>query len=332
MMTYIVRRLLWLIPVIFTTAAVTFILMRNTPGGPWDKDSNKREVDAITLERLKAFYGLDKPLHEQFFNYMIGSFDNAGKFTCGFICGNLGPSYKVRGQTVQGILFEPPEDKPFWDSKAGYSFRLGILSLTFAVLVGIPVGVVASLRQNSWVDYVSLLVTTAGVSVPSFVVGIFALILFGYWLKLIPIVVRDWSGLQSWLLPAVILGFGTTAFTARLTRASMLEVLRQDYVRTARAKGLHERVVIIRHMIKNALIPVVTILGPALAGLVTGSFIIERLFSFPGMGREYVQAISSRDYSMIMGTTLIYVLIITLANLSVDLVYSFIDPRIRLTD
>jgi oligopeptide transport system permease protein len=251
---------------------------------------------------------------------------------CGLVCGNLGPSYRMRGQMVEDILFEAPAGKPFWDSRFGYSVRLGLLALSMAIMVGIPVGVIAALRQNTWVDYVSLLIATAGVSVPSFVIAIFLIIILASWLHLISVVPRSWAELRPWLLPAMVLGFGTLAYTARLTRASMLEVLRQDYVRTARAKGLSERLVVNRHMIKNALIPVVTILGPALAGLVTGSFIIETMFGFPGVGRAYVQAISQRDYSMIMGTTLLYVMLVSLANLSVDMIYTLIDPRIRLSD
>jgi oligopeptide transport system permease protein len=162
--------------------------------------------------------------------------------------------------------------------------------------------------------------------------AIFMIIIFASTLHWVSVIPRNWDGIKPWLLPAAVLGFGTLAYTARLTRTSMLEVLRQDYVRTARAKGLHERLVVIRHMMRNALIPVVTILGPALAALVTGSFIIETMFGFPGMGREYVTAISRRDYSMIMGTTLIYVLLVSLANLTVDFLYVFIDPRIRLEE
>jgi len=162
--------------------------------------------------------------------------------------------------------------------------------------------------------------------------GIFLIIIFGSWLHLVSIVPRSWDKIDVWILPAMVLGFNTTAYTARLTRSSMLEVMRQDYVRTARAKGLAERVVIFIHMLKNALIPVVTILGPALAALVTGSFIIETMFGFPGMGRAYVQAIGQRDYSMILGTTIIYAVLVAVANLSVDMVYVFIDPRIKLSD
>lgn len=332
MTTYIIRRLLWLIPVLVIVAAITFILMHNTPGGPWDRDLSARQVDATTQKRLNEAYGLDKPLWRQYVAYMIGDFNSKGVFVCGLICGNMGPSYRVRGRDVQDILFEPPENKPIWYSRFGYSLRLGLIALTLAVSIGIPLGTFAALKQNSLIDYVSLFIATVGISVPSFVIAIFLIIIFASWLHLVSVVPKDWSDPRVWILPATVLGFGTLAYTARLTRASMLEVMRQDYVRTARAKGLSERVVVTIHMIKNALIPVVTILGPALAALVTGSFIIETMFGFPGMGRAYVQSIQQRDYSMIMGTTLIYAFLVAIANLSVDFVYVLIDPRIRLNE
>jgi oligopeptide transport system permease protein len=332
MSAYIIRRLLWLIPVLVVVTAITFVLMHNAPGGPWDRDLNARQVDESTQRTLNEYYGLDKPLWRQYIAYAIGDFNKEGDFRCGLVCGNLGPSYRVRGSTVDEILFAPPEDKPIWYSRFGYSLRLGLLSLTLAIVVGIPAGVIAALKQNSVWDYASLLIATIGISVPSFVMAIFLIVIFASWLHLIDIVPRTWDTVQPWIMPALVLGFGTLAYTARLTRSSMLEVLRQDYVRTARAKGLAERTVVARHMIKNALIPVVTILGPALAGLVTGSFIIETMFGFPGMGRAYVMSISQRDYSMILGTTIIYALLVAVANLSVDVIYVLIDPRIKLND
>jgi len=207
---------------------------------------------------------------------------------------------------------------------------LGIYALLFAVIIGLPAGVIAALKQNTWIDYLTLFIVTIGISVPNFVMAIFLIIIFASGLHWVSIVPKTWDEASVWVLPAIILGFNTMARTARLTRASMLEVMRQDYVRTARSKGLAERVVIVRHMIKNSLIPVITMLGPSLAFLVTGSFIIETMFGFPGMGRAYVTAIGQRDYSMIMGTTLIFAILIALANMSVDLVYVFLDPRIRL--
>lgn len=321
-----------MIPVLVVVTAITFFLMHAAPGGPWDRDLSSRQVDENTQRLLNEYYGLDKPLWRQYVAYVIGDFNKEGNFQCGLICGNLGPSYRVRGRNVEDILFEPPEGRPFWYSRAGYSFRLGVLALSIAIFVGVPTGVIAALKQNTLIDYSSLLIATIGISVPSFVMAIFLIIIFASWLHLIPVVPKSWDTVQPWILPALVLGFGTLAYTARLTRSSMLEVLRQDYVRTARAKGLAERTIVIRHMIKNALIPVVTILGPALAALVTGSFIIETMFGFPGMGRAYVQSISQRDYSMILGTTIIYALLVAIANLSVDIVYVLIDPRIKLTE
>ncbi|MCC6568643.1 MAG: ABC transporter permease [Anaerolineales bacterium] len=333
MTTYIIRRLLWLIPVLLTVSAVTFVVMRSAPGGPWDTDAERRQVDAATAKSLAAYYGLDKPMWRQFYAYVIGDTNSQTKeWVCGVVCGNLGPSYRQRGRTVQNILFSPPEGKSFWQSRFGYSVRLGVLALSMAIFIGIPLGIIAALKQNTIVDYTALFIATSGISVPSFVLAIFLIIIFASRLHWIDIVVDDWTQIKYWFMPMAVLGFGTLAYTARLTRSSMLEVMRQDYVRTARAKGLAERVVIFIHMLKNALIPVITILGPALAGLVTGSFIIETMFSFPGMGRAYVQAIGQRDYSMIMGTTLIYALLVAVANLSVDIVYVFIDPRIRLEE
>lgn len=332
MITFIIRRLFFLIPVIFLVGLVTFVLMRAAPGSPWDTSAERRQVDEITEKRLNEYYGLDKPMWRQFVAYMIGDVNAKGEFVCGFICGHMGPSYRQRGRQVEEILFQPPDDQSFWDSKFGYSARLGLLALGIAIVVGIPLGAISALRQNTWVDYLSMFVATAGVSLPNLVLGVFMIIIFASWLNLVEVAPKDWSHISVWVLPAIVLSFGTLAFTTRLTRTTMLEVIRQDYVRTARAKGLVERIVISRHMIKNALIPVITILGPALAGLVTGSFIIEEIYAFPGMGREYVRAIGQRDYSLIMGTTLFFAVLVALANLTVDIVYVFLDPRIRLNE
>jgi len=329
MFRFVARRLLWMVPVLFTVTLITFLLMHAAPGGPWDRDPGRRQIDAATQAKLDHQFGLDKPMWRQFVAYVFGDFDDEGTFVCGAMCGNLGPSYRQRGRTVREILFGVPEGKKFWQSRFGYSVRLGLLALVFATVVGIPAGILAALKQNTWIDYASALVANIGVSIPGFVIGIYLIIIFGVQLHVVSVVPRSWADPKVWIIPALVMGFGTMAFTARLTRSAMLEVMRQDYVRTARSKGLAERAVILGHMLKNALIPVVTILGPALAGLVVGAFIIETMFSFPGIGREYVTAISNRDYSMILGTTLVYAVLVALANLSVDIVYGFLDPRIR---
>lgn len=328
MTTYLIRRFFWMIPVLLMVALITFTLMHQAPGGPWDRDPNRRQVDPTTQAMLNKSFGLDKPLFfnfsggnpldSQFFNYVWGA-----------VQGDLGPSYRQRGRMVQEVLFEPPKGKPFWDSRFGYSLRLGLLALTLAALFGIPFGVMAALNRNTIIDYTALFTSTIGISVPSFVLAIFLIILLAGKLNIFKIIQRDWSSPGAWIVPAVVLGFGTFAYITRLTRSSLLEVMSQDYVRTAKSKGLGGRTIIVRHMLRNAMIPVLTIMGPALAGLVTGSFIIETMFGFPGSGREYVMAISNRDYSMIMGTTLIYALLIVLANLTVDIMYGFLDPRIK---
>lgn len=328
MTAYLFRRFLWMIPVLFFVAFITFILMHSAPGGPWDRDLNAKQIDARTQELLNERFGLDKPL---FINTSGGNpFDSQFfRYIGGILHGDLGPSYRQRGLTVQQILFQPPRGKSFWQSRFGYSARLGMLSLSWAVILGIPFGIVAALNRNSFLDYFALFISTIGVSVPSFVLAIFLLILLATKLHLINIVQQEWSSPSAWITPALILGFGTFAYITRLTRSSMLEVIRQDYVRTARAKGLHETAIIRVHMLRNAMIPVFTVIGPALAGLVIGSFIIESMFGFPGSGRAYVQAVSNRDYSMIMGTTLLYALLVVLGNLMVDISYLLLDPRIE---
>jgi oligopeptide transport system permease protein len=334
MLGFVIRRLLWALPVLFFVALVSFFLMHQAPGGPFDRDNDKKKVDGATLAALNRRFGLDKPqyfnpgaanalmakgernplaigrayLDSQFFSYIF----NAAR-------GDLGPSYRQRGKSVQDIIFKQ------WP----YSMRLGLFALTFAVLVGIPLGVVAALKQNSFADYLSLFFATIGVAIPTFVTGLLVLIVFGTTLKWISISSNDWDNWKPYIAPGLVLGFATMSFITRITRTTVLEVKRQDYIRTARAKGLGERSVISRHILRNALIPVVTVLGPALVDLIVGAVITESIFSIPGIGKFFVDAIFQRDYSMIMGTTLIYATLVIAANIIVDLSYGFLDPRIR---
>ncbi|GIV95765.1 MAG: peptide ABC transporter permease [Herpetosiphonaceae bacterium] len=332
MISFLIRRLLWVIPVLFTVAIVTFFLMHRAPGGPWDRE---KPIARQTQAQLNARFGLNKPLwfnpdaaeaaaargenifqqgraflDSQFFNYIIGAAQ-----------GNLGPSYRQVGREVEEIIME----------KFPASAKLGLVAVIFSVVVGIPLGILGALKQNTVFDYLSLFVATIGVSIPSFVIAILAILFMSRMFGVPPIRrPNEWEGLgTAYILPGIVLGLGTMAFITRLTRASMLEVKRQDYIRTAQAKGLSTRAVIMRHMLRNSLIPVVTILGPAVAALVTGSFIIESIFGVPGVGEEFVISITRRDYSMIMGTTLFYALLVALGNLTVDLSYGFLDPRIR---
>jgi oligopeptide transport system permease protein len=334
MLTYLVRRVLWLVPVVFVVALVTFLLMHQAPGGPWDSD---KPVAPATLRNLNRKFGLDKPrwvnldaveakrdegvinplelsralVDSQFGNYMLG----VARF-------DLGPTYQSRGaETVQSEIRD----------RLPASIKVGLVAIVFAVAVGLPLGVASALRQNSWIDYLCLSTATLGISVPTFVSGILLLIVLSRGFDVSPVKRPEaWEGFgPAYLAPGIVLGLGTMAYLARLTRATMLEIKRQDFVRTARAKGLRETRIVSRHMLRNALIPIVTVLGPAAADLLTGSFIIEQIFSVPGLGHEFVASISRRDYSMIMGLTIFYAILIALANLTVDLSYGLLDPRIR---
>lgn len=346
MSQYFIRRVLYIIPTLFVVILVTFIIMHSTPGGPWDIDPASRTSDPRVQERLNQAFGLDKPL---FFNpeaaqkasndgqgpiaSVQGFFDSQFWVFMGNLTqGKFGPSYRFRGRNVEDILFEAPADSPIWQNRFFTTMALGIVAAVVAVLIGFPLGVIAALKQNTWWDTGSLFFATIFYGVPNFVLGIFLIIVFGSWLGWIRIVEIDyWQSLTPWILPSFVLAVPTAAFLARLTRSSVLEVMRMDYVRTARSKGLAERMVVYRHILKNAMIPVITFLGPALATLITGSFIIETQFSVTGIGRLFVESIGRRDYSMILGVTLIYATFIALANLGVDVIYGFLDPRIRLS-
>jgi oligopeptide transport system permease protein len=329
---YIVRRLLWIVPVLFLISVITFVMMKLTPGGPFDVTAGGRELPQQIVDVQKRRYHLDGPEWQQYLIYMglwPTAIDHQGHPVFkGVLQGDLGPSYQYKGRGVTEIIFAPPPGRPLWESRFGRTAQLGLLGFLLAVVAGVPLGIVAAVRHNSWADYLSLFLGTFWYATPSFVLGIFLIIIFGLWLHLLPVAPKSWDSVQPWILPAVCLGAALAATLARLTRAMMLEVLRQDYVRTARAKGLREHKVLLRHALRNALIPVATVLGPALAILITGSFFIETIFSFPGMGRLFVQAIGQRDYPVVLGTTLLFAGIISLANLVVDVVYGWLDPRI----
>jgi oligopeptide transport system permease protein len=337
-----IRRLLWMIPVLMTVGLVTFVVMHSAPGGPFDRDPSQRQISPAAQERLQAKFGLDKPMWRQFMRYMlidrdVDSATGEASWVCGAICGNLGPTYTSRGaRTVEDTLFAPEKSRP---SKFFFSARLGLQGLGLAVLVGIPLGIIAALKQNSLIDYTALFISTLFTVLPSLIVGLllllFAVRVLNNWNAYVDVfgkfevAPKSWSGIKPWILPTLAIGFGSMAFITRLTRSSVLEVIRQDYIRTARAKGLAGWTVITRHVLKNSLIPVVTVLGPALAGLLTGALFIETIFNVPGMARELVKAVGARDYSMIMGGGLFFAFLVAFANLSVDLVYGLLDPRIK---
>lgn len=321
MTRYIIRRLLWAIPVLFFVALVVFVLIRAIPGGPFDFAGDKSLPPSV-VKNLEAKYHLNDPMWKQFVDYLWD-----------LLHGDLGPSFRYRNRTVNDIIAQG----------LPVSAQLGILSMIIAIVIGIPMGIIAALRQNTIVDYTATFIAIIGVSIPAIVMGPILIWIFALQLGWFP--VARWGAeapfflgflpkldLKFWqhaILPAFTLGTGLSASIARLTRASLLQVIREDYIRTARAKGLAERMIIIRHALKNSMIPVVTILGPMFASVLTGTFVVEQIFAIPGLGKHFVTSIGNRDYPVVLGTTLLYGVAIVIANLLVDIVYAWLDPRIR---
>jgi ABC-type dipeptide/oligopeptide/nickel transport system permease component len=302
---YVVRRVLWLLPVLFVVSLITFLLMHAAPGTPFQPVSDK-PLRPEVIARLNGLFGLDRPIWEQYLSWVAN-----------VLQGDFGPSYRIRGRDVQEIIGDN-----IWAS-----IQLGSMAFAVSVAAGIPLGVIAALRQNRWPDYVATFVSVIGVATPSFVLAVLLILVFSVELHWFP--TAGWKGPEYWVLPTIALsGFGI-AQIARFTRASMLEVTRRDYVRTAHSKGLREKTVVLVHMLRNAFIPVVTIMGPLLAGLITGSFVVESVFAIPGIGRFFVDAIFQRDYGIIMAVSLIFAVAIAVMNLVVDVAYAWIDPRIR---
>jgi oligopeptide transport system permease protein len=318
-LTYILRRVLWIIPVLFFVSVITFALMHAVPGGPWARE---KALPAATVELLNDKYGLDEPIVVQYLNW-IGPFHiEDGDVACcgGILSGDLGPSYKYIDRSVNDIIADGILT----------TMQLGVMAFLLSVAIGLPLGIIAALGHNKLPDYSATMVSVLGIATPTFVSSILLIVLFGVVLGWLPTNALKWdSDPTAWILPVIALSLYPIAQVARYTRASMLEVTRRDYVRTAHSKGLGRRTVVIVHMVRNALIPVVTILGPILAFLITGSFVIEYIFSVPGIGREYVASITQRDYGMIMAMTMFYAVVIVVLNLVVDVLYAYIDPRIR---
>ncbi len=304
MTQYIIRRLLWLIPVLFFISVVTFALLRAVPGGPFDRE---KPMPPEVRANLEHYYGLDKPLPQQYLSWVA-------RIVLHF---DFGPSYSSRSRTVNDIFA----------AHLPVSAQLGVLAILLALLIGLPLGILAALKQNTIWDYLGMGIAVFGVSVPNIVLAPLLILIFALTLGWLP--VAGWGTPEKMILPVVALGMRESAIIARLTRASMLQVIREDYIRTARAKGLAERVVMVRHALKNAFIPVATVLGPMFAALTTGTFVVERIFAIPGLGKYFVTSITNRDYPVVMGTILLYAVFLVLANLAVDITYAFLDPRIR---
>ena len=308
LLRYILKRVLAGLLTILVLIVVTFFLMHAVPGGPFNAGENK-EVPQETLDRLTEKYGLNKPVGEQFVLYMKN-----------LLKGDLGLSYKKTGTTVNELVAR----------ELPVSVRVGALALLVSIVLGLALGIVSAVWKGSLLDSASMVFATIGISVPSFVIAVLLMYFFCSYLQILPS-----FGLKTWvhyILPVSCLSFSPIAYIARQTRSSMLEVMNADYIRTARAKGLREFVVVAKHALKNAVMPVVTYLGPLVAGLLTGSFVTERLFSVPGIGREFVTSISDRDYTIIMGMTIFFGTFVIICNIVVDIAYALIDPRVKLTD
>jgi oligopeptide transport system permease protein len=304
MLRFIISRLLQAIPVIFIVITATFFLVRAAPGGPFDAE---KVVLPEVKRALEAQYKLDLPLHEQYFAYLSD-----------LAQGELGPSFKYPGRSVNEILF----------SGLPVTAELGFYALLIALVIGVTAGVFASLKPNTRQDYIPMGLAMIGICMPSFLLGPLLVLVFGIYLEWLPI--SGWGSIPGdKILPSITLGAAYAAYVARLSRAGMLEILSQDYIRTARAKGLPEWLVVGKHALRGGLIPVVAFLGPAFAGLLAGSFVVETIFQIPGLGRFYVQAAFNRDYTMILGTTVFLSSLIVLFNLVSDVAAAWLNPRLR---
>ena len=304
MLKYILKRILLAIVTIWAVATLTFFLMNMVPGGPF---LSEKAISPQATAALEAKYGLDKPLWQQYLTYMAGASH-----------GDFGDSLKQRGRTVMDII----------TMKFPVSARVGGVSVLVALLFGVPLGCIAALKRGKFLDNLISVVSTCGIAVPSFVICTLLLYFFGVKLQVLPTM-----GLTSWkhyVMPVMALAFYPTAYIMRLMRSSMLDVLGQDYMRTAKAKGLAGGKILFKHALRNAILPVITYVGPLLAYTVTGSFVVEKIFTIPGLGGEFITAINGRDYTLIMGTTIFLATLIILMNVVVDIVYKIVDPRIKL--
>jgi len=300
---YILGRLAVMVPVFFVVITAVFFMIRFAPGGPFD---GERQVSPDIMRNLQAKYHLDEPLYMQYLRY-LGDLSR----------GDLGPSFKYANRTVNEIIGEA----------LPVSVELGVISLIWALLIGITAGGIAALKPNSALDYLPMSFSILGICLPTFVIGPLLVLIFGIWLEWLP--VAGWETWQDRLLPSLTLGFFYAASISRLTRGGLMEIRNQDFIRTARAKGLKESVVLVKHALRGGLLPVVSYLGPTIAGLITGALVTETIFNIPGLGRFFIQSAVNRDYTVVMGTTLVLFSLIFVCNFLVDVLYVILDPRVR---
>ena len=304
MLKYAIKRIALGLVSIFIVATLTFFLMNLVPGGPFVAE---KSISAEAQAALEAKYGLDKPILQRYFTYITN-----------FLKGDMGISLKQRGREVSDIIF----------SKFPVSARLAGIAVLVSLCVGVPLGCISAYNRGKWADNIIIVLTTCGIAIPSFISSVLLLYFFGAKLNILPTI--GLSEAKSYIMPVTALAIYPTAYITRLMRSSLLDVMGQDYIRTAKAKGLSNFKVIFKHALRNAILPVVTYVGPMLAGLMTGSFVVEKIFTIPGLGREFVSSITNRDYTMVMGTTIVLATLVITANVIVDILYKIIDPRIKL--
>jgi len=333
MSQFLLRKFFQALSILTGVTLITFLLMHAIPGNPWSNYSSAPRallnlaIDKPLQQQLNHRFGLDMPLWRQFTRYVIGDFEEDGSFFCGAVCGNLGPSIQQQGRSVRDILFSPPEGRARQDSRFGYSIRLVLFGSLIAVGIGIPLGVLSATKPKGTRNRISVGLA-ALISIPNFVLGLLAIIVLATGLKLIK-VLPDWNNPTSWIVPAIVLAIMPLANIARVTQATLLNITNEDYIRTARAKGLTQTRVMLVHVMRNAIVPIITFLGPTLMEMFTGLLIVESLFSFPGFGQEYWRAVLNLDYPLIMGLTLIYATGIVLVNVLIEMLSEILDPRIR---
>ncbi|MDD3366130.1 MAG: ABC transporter permease subunit [Sphaerochaetaceae bacterium] len=306
MTKYIIKRLLGIIPTLLVIITISFFIVRVAPGGPFD---GERALPEVVKRNIEAKYHINDPLIMQYGRYM---FD--------VLRGDLGPSYRYKDHDVNFYIFESLPN----------SMILGVIAISISIIFGITSGMLAALRQNTWVDYLSMAFAVIGISVPLFVIGPVLQYFFAMKLQWLP--TSGWftsgDGWKTVILPAITLAFAHFATIARLTRSSMLDTLRSDYIRTAKAKGMKNSTIIFKHTMKGTMLPIVSYLGPAFAGIITGSVVVEQVFRIPGLGKFFVQSSFNRDYTLIVGVVIVYSVILVIMNFIVDILYSLLDPRI----
>ena len=306
---YIVKRILGAIATLFIIMVITFVLMKAIPGSPFQTEKNTEEVIALNNKK----YGLDRPPLEQFIGYIRN-----------YLHGDLGVSLKMQQDTrVSAIIFE--------QGKFELSIKLGVCALILSIIIGVPLGCIAAYRRGTWTDGLLRVMTTVGVAIPAFVLATLLLLLFAVRLRWLDVNSGSLLDAKSYIMPVLSMSFYYTCYVAKLTRTSMLDAINQDYIRTARAKGVKTGKLVLKHALRNSLIPVVTYLGPVTAGIITGSFVVESTFQIPGLGKYFLECVRSRDYNLIMATTTILSTMVIAMNLVVDLAYRLLDPRITLT-